>query len=99
MNTILIFLICIVIIAALCFVIYTLFKNIKSLKKEVSKLTSDLYKANQNATELANYITELQKIKSDEKSTDEKIKEAETDEEIMGIISGLVNANNSRLCD
>ena len=98
MNLIIVILICILIIVFLGVVIYSLLKNKKELKKEISQLTSELYKSNQNAVRLAEYIEKVQKIESDEKTTNEKIKEAETDEEIMGLITGIVSNNNTRVC-
>lgn len=97
MNLIIVILICILIIVFLGVVIYFLLKNKKELKKEISQLTSELYKSNQNAVRLAEYIEKVQKIESDEKTTNEKIKEAKTDEEIMDLIAGIVSNNNSRV--
>jgi predicted Holliday junction resolvase-like endonuclease len=96
-NLIIVILICILIIVFLGVVIYFLLKNKKKLKKEISQLTSELYKSNQNAVRLAEYIEKVQKIESDEKTTNEKIKEAKTDEEIMDLITGIVSNNNSRV--
>ena len=97
MNTITIILICVAIIVTLGAIIYGLLKDRKSLKKEISRLTSDLDKANQNSKNLAAYIQEMQKIKAEEKTTNQKIEEAKNDEEILSIIADIINDNNARV--
>jgi predicted Holliday junction resolvase-like endonuclease len=97
MNIITIILIFIAIIVVLGAVIYALIRDRKSLKKEITHLTSELYKANQNATHLAEYIKKVQDIKSKEKITNQKIKEAKNDEEVLSIIADIVNDNNNRV--
>lgn len=97
MNIITIILIFIAIIVVLGAVIYALIRDRKSLKKEITHLTSELYKANQNAAQLAEYINKMQKIKSDEKATSDKIKEAKTDEEVIDIVNSIIAINNSRV--
>ncbi len=97
MSTITIILICAAIIVILGAIIYGLLKDRKSLKKEISRLTSDLDKANQNSKQLAEYIENMQKIKAKEKETNQKIEEAKNDEEILSIIADIVNDNNVRV--
>ena len=97
MNFIIVIAVCVLIILLLGVAIYFLLKNKKQLKKEISNLTAELYKANQNSKNLAEYIKGMQDIKSNEKITNDKIKEAKTDEEVINIINSIVAGNNSRV--
>ena len=97
MNSLTIILILLAIIAILGGVIYVLIKNIKSKKKEIQNLNSRLESAKINTEQLSKYIDEVLKIKSDEKSISQKIKEAESDEEVYNIIANIVADNNNRV--
>ena len=97
MNIVTIILIFSAIIIILSGIIYILVKEKKSLKKENSQLLSELNKANQNSVQLAEYIKKMQDIKAEEKVTNQKIKEAKDDEEILSIIASIVNDNNARV--
>ena len=97
MNSLTIILILLAIIAILGGVIYVLIKNIKSKKKEIQNLNSRLESAKINIEQLSKYIDEVLKIKSDEKSISQKIKEAESDEEVYNIIANIVADNNNRV--
>lgn len=97
MNIITIILIFSAIIIILSGIIYILVKEKKSLKKRNSQLLSELNKANQNSIQLAEYIKKMQDIKAEEKVTNQKIKEAKDDEEILSIIADIVNDNNARV--
>ena len=97
MNLITIIIVCVLIILLLGVIIYFLLRGRKELKKQISNLTIELDKANQNSKNLAEYIKSMQDIKSNEKSTSEKIKEAETDEEVIDIINSIIAINNSRV--
>ena len=97
MNLVTIILIMLAIIAILGGVIYVLIKNIKSKKKEIQNLNSRLESAKINIEQLSKYIDEVLKIKSDGKSISQKIKEAESDEEVFNIIADIVGANNQRV--
>ena len=97
MNTITIILVLIVLIVILSSVIYALIRDRKILKKEITQITSELYKSNQNSLELADYIKKIQNIKSEETATAIKIEEAESDEEIIDIVNSIIAINNSRV--
>ncbi len=97
MNLVTIILILLACIAILGGVIYVLIKNIKSKKKEIQNLNSRLESAKINIEQLSKYIDEVLKIKSDGKSISQKIKEAESDEEVFNIIADIVGANNQRV--
>lgn len=78
-------------------IIYILIRDRKSQKKQIEKLESSLESARINVTQLSTYIDKLQKIKADEKTVTQKIKEAKTDEEVFSIIASIVSDNNSRV--
>ena len=95
--TVMFILILIAIIVTLGGIVYALSKSIKSQKKEIANLNARLQSAKTNIEQLSAYIDKLMKIKSDEKSISQKIKEAENDEEVFNIIADIVGANNNRL--
>ena len=97
MNLVTIILVMLAIIAILGGVVYVLIKEIKSKKKEIQNLNTRLESARVNIEQLSEYIDKLLKIKSDEKSVSQKIKEAESDEEVFNIIADIVGANNNRV--
>ena len=90
-------LVLIAIIITMGAVIYVLGKTIKSNKKELAQMQTRLESARVNIEQLSEYIDKLLKIKSDEKSVSQKIKEAESDEEVYNIIADIVGANNQRV--
>lgn len=97
MNTFTIILILFAVIVIMGAVIYVLIKKLKSDKKEIENLESKLSYAKENVTQLSAYIDKLQKIKADEKTISQKIKEAKNDEEVFSIIANIVSDNNNRV--
>lgn len=97
MSFVTVALILIAIIAIMGGVIFALVRDIKSLKKENAETKNRLESARVNIEHLSKYIDDLLKIKSDEKSVSEKIKEAKNDEEVFNIIADIVGANNNRV--
>lgn len=90
-------LVLIAIIVTMGAVIYVLGKTIKSNKKELAQMQTRLESARVNIEQLSKYIDKILKIKSDEKSVSQKIKEAENDEEVFNIIADIVGSNNQRV--
>lgn len=78
-------------------VVYSLVQKIKADKKILTETQARLESARVNIEQLSKYIDKILKIKSDEKSVSQKIKEAKNDEEVFDIISNIVNANNQRV--
>ena len=78
-------------------IIYVLIKQNRSNKKEIENLNSRLESAKVNIEQLSKYIDDILKIKSDEKSISQKIKEAENDEEVYNIIADIIADNNNRV--
>ena len=97
MSFVTVALILIAIIAIMGGVIFALIRDIKSLKKENAETKNRLESARVNIEHLSKYIDDLLKIKSDEKSVSQKIKEAKNDEEVFNIIADIVGANNNRV--
>ena len=77
--------------------IYVFAKTIKAKKKELADMQSRLESARVNIEQLSKYIDKLMKIKSDEKSISQKIKEAKNDEEVFNIIADIISDNNNRV--
>ena len=92
MNTITIALAILAVILIEGFVIYSLNRDRKKLKAENDSLKN-------KSSGLKGYIEKLIEINADEKETAEKIKEAQTDEEVYSILNDIILANNSKLQD
>ena len=90
-------LVLIAIIITLGAVVYVLYKNNKAKKKELAETQARLESARANIEQLSKYIDKVLKIKSDEKTISQKIKEAQSDEEVFNIIAGIVSTNNQRM--
>ena len=95
--TVTLILVLIAVIVTLGAVVYVLAKRIKEVKKEKSDLQNRLESARVNVEQLSKYIDKVLKIKSDENSISQKIKEAENDEEVFNIIADIVGTNNNRV--
>lgn len=96
-NTITFILVLLAIIITLCGVIYNLARDKKTLKEKVSALNTSLNSARINIEQLSSYIDDIRQIKTDEQRISQKIKEAENDEEVYSIISGIIADNNNRV--
>lgn len=95
--TVTLFLVFIAVIVTLGAVVYVLAKRIKEIKKEKADLQNRLESARVNEEQLSKYIDKVLKIKSDEKSISQKIKEAESDEEVYNISANIIADNNNRV--
>ena len=96
-NTITFILVLLAIIVTLCGVIYNLARDKKALKEKVNALNTSLNSARINIEQLSSYIDDIRQIKTDEQRISQKIKEAENDEEVYSIISGIIADNNNRV--
>ena len=72
-------------------------KMCRNLQKEKKQLEAELSKQKRVSEELKRYTEELVKINGDKDKVAEQIKEAQSDEEVLNIIAGLVHANNDRM--
>ena len=91
---------CLVILACLVTmggVIYALIRDKKNLKNEKAELESKLASARTNIEQLSDFISNSNKIHKEEKELAEKIKDAETDEEVHDIINDIISLNNARV--
>lgn len=95
--TLTIFLVMTAVIITMGGIIYVLIKSRKADRKEIERLESTLSYAKENVTQLSSYIDKLQKIKAEEKSISQQIKEAKSDEEVYSIIARIVSDNNNRV--
>jgi C4-dicarboxylate-specific signal transduction histidine kinase len=78
-------------------VIYALILDKKNLKKEKAELENKLASARTNIEQLSDFISNSNKIHKEEKELAEKIKDAETDEEVHDIINDIISLNNARM--
>ena len=78
-------------------IVYILIKSLKAKKKELAETQARLESARVNIEQLSEYIDKLMKIKSDEKSISQKIKDAKNDEEVFNIIADIIADNNNRV--
>lgn len=97
MNEMTIILVMLAVIAIMAGIIWSLIKTIQEKKKEIANLNVKVRSARVNIEQLSAYIDKILKIKNDEKSISQKIKEAENDEEVYNIIADIVSSNNNRL--
>ena len=95
--TVTLILVLIAVIITMGAIIFVLVKSSRSKKKEIAELSAKLSSARANVEQLSEYIDKLQKIKSEEKSISNKIKEAKTNEEVFKIIADIVADNNNRV--
>lgn len=96
-NLITAILVLVAIIITMGEVIYVLIKRLKVNKNKIENLECKLSCAKENISQLSAYIDKINKIKADEKSVSQQIKEAKSDEEIFNIIANIVSDNNSRV--
>lgn len=86
-----------VIIVILIGIIYLLFRNIDKQKTEIKSLSKNIDKFLLQIKSLTDYISELKKIKIDEDNFQQKLSEAENEEDIFAVINGIVKSNNDRV--
>lgn len=86
----------IVIIAVLGFILYAVVYKAIGLKKENAKLEKLIGEYRQS---LSKYMTELALIRSDGATVQKEIENAQTEEEILDILGGIINRNNNRVPD
>lgn len=99
MNTLTIVLTFTAVVITMGAVIYVLGKSRRADKKEIKRLENLLSYAKENITQLTTYIDKLRKIKTDEQSITQRIKEAKSDEEVYSIIADIISDNNNRVQD
>ena len=97
MNSITIILVLFAVIVIMVAIIYVLFKQNRSNKKEIKALNNEINSAHENVKQLTAYIRNSDKIRKEEKQITEKIKDAKTDEEVYSIINDIIATNNSRV--
>ena len=90
-------LILIALIVILGLIIFILIKSLNAKKKELAETQARLESARANVEQLSKYIDDILKIKADEKTVSQKIKESKSDEEVYNIIADIVGTNNQRV--
>ena len=86
----------IVIIAVLVFILYAVIYRAIGMKKDVQRLEKLLSEYKES---LCEYMTELAIIKKDGTTVQKEIQNAETEEEIIDILSDIISRNNNRVSD
>lgn len=94
---IIIILVLIAVIVILSGIVSVTVKGNKTLKTENKQLLAKIGQLNINIDYLVNHARELAQIKKDKAILLNRIKEAQTDEEIAAIISDVVTSNNQRM--
>lgn len=94
---IIIILVLIAVIVILSGIVSVTVKGNKTLKAENKQLLAKIGQLNINIDYLVNHARELAQIKKDKAILLNRIKEAQTDEEIAAIISDVVTSNNQRM--
>ena len=86
-----------VVIMLLIVIMVYIVSMIQDVRKQNKTLKEELSAEKERIGYLMRHIEELAKIKQEEKSINNKIQEAKSDEEICDIVSAIINANNSRV--
>lgn len=68
-------------------------------KKQIKKLEEQIICEQEKIGYLMRHLDELARIKKDEKTINEKIEGAKTDEEVADIVTAIILANNERVQD
>lgn len=97
MYTVIAWLVVAALVVTLIAVVDVAIKQRRESAKEIQRLTDALNAQKKVSEELCFYVEEIARKNSDKDKVSEQIKEAKNDEEILAIISGLVNANNNRV--
>lgn len=97
MNPITPWLVCVVLVAALVFVIYVAIKTNKSKTQEIKRISAELEKQKKNVVYLVKHAEEVTKIGHDKDKVQEAIQNAKTDEEVVDVINSIISANNNRV--
>jgi cell division protein FtsB len=86
----------IVIIAVLVFILYAVVYRAIGMKKDVQRLEKLLSEYKES---LCEYMTQLALIRSNGNEIKKEIENAETEEEIIDILGGIISRNNNRVPD
>ena len=86
----------ILIITVLCLLLYAVVYKAIGQKKEIASLKAELENEKEK---LLKYLRELAVIQKDSSEIEKEIKGAESDEEIIDILSDIVSRNNNRVSD
>ena len=86
----------ILIIAVLVLILYAVVYKAIGLKKENEKLEKLIAEYRQSLSE---YMTELALIRADGATVQKEIENAQTEEEILNILGGIISRNNNRVSD
>ena len=85
-------------IVLICIIVFVSM-TCRKLQAEKTKLEVELQAQKANLAFMVRHAEELAQIKKDQKTTDQKIAEAKTDEEIIDIINAVIASNNDRVRD
>ena len=93
----------VIILAAVCVLLFFLLKKMYGQNKKYSEQVAELEKTadvlRDNLKAFREYAENLDRIRSKKEETVERIQEAESDEEVAGIIADVIRANNERVRD
>lgn len=85
-------------IVLICIIVFVS-RICRKLQAEKTALEVELQALKANLAFMVRHAEELAQIKKDQKTTDQKIAEAKTDEEIIDIINAVIASNNDRVRD
>lgn len=84
-------------IAILFIILFAVANKSMQDKKEIKQLKEQLIGEQEKIGYMMRHIEELARIKKDEKTINEKIEGAKTDEEVADIVTAIILANNERV--
>lgn len=85
-------------IVLICIIVFVS-RTCRKLQAEKTELEVELQAQKANLAFMVRHAEELAQINKDQKTTDQKIAEAKTDEEIIDIINTVIASNNDRVRD
>ena len=85
------------IIAILVMILIAVVKVALDERKKKNAYKSEAERKTNTINYLYQHAEELEKIKAEENKTEQELKNAETDEEVLDVIGNIVNTNNSRV--
>lgn len=93
----------VIILAAFCVLLFFLLKKMYGQNKKYSEQVAELEKTadvlRDNLKAFREYAENLDRIRDKKEETAGRIQEAESDEEVAGVIADVIRANNERVRD
>lgn len=88
-----------IVITVLVFILIAVVKIALKERKEKLAYKSEAERKTNTIDYLYKHFEEVEKIKAEENKTEQELKDAKTDEEVLDIVRAVANRNNDKLRD